>query len=257
MTKVVILAGGFGTRLSEETDLKPKPLVEIGGKPILWHIMKIYAAGGFKDFIICCGYKGQLIKSYFVNYFMENYDMTVDLGRNDVEFIGNPSEDWRVTLVDTGLNTMTGGRVKRVSDYIGDETFCLTYGDGVAEIDTRAIFDFHKSHTSLATVTAVPSPGRFGILEIDSSDAVSNFREKPANEMGYINGGFFVLEPAIMQYIENDATVWEREPLESLARNNELKAFHHHKFWRPMDTLRDKRELERLWETEEAPWKVW
>lgn len=257
MTKVVILAGGFGTRLSEETEIKPKPLVEIGGKPIIWHIMKIYEAAGFTDFVICCGYKSQMLKSYFVNYFTENYDLTIDLGKNDVEFLGNPSERWRVTLVDTGLHTMTGGRIKRIAPYVENETFCLTYGDGVSRIDIADVFDFHKKHGRKATVTAVPSPGRFGILDVDGQNIVKSFREKPNEEMGRINGGFFVLEPSVFDYIDGDETVWERTPLEKLAAEGELQAFAHSDFWRPMDTLRDRRELEDLWARNEAPWKVW
>jgi len=257
MTKVVILAGGFGTRLSEETDLRPKPLVEIGGKPIIWHIMKIYAAAGFDEFVICCGYKGSMLKNYFVNYFTENYDLTVNLGRNDVEFHGNPSEDWKVTLVDTGLHTMTGGRLARVRSYLNNETFCLTYGDGVAQIDARAIFDFHKSHGKQATITSVPSPGRFGILDIDADQNVREFKEKPHNEAGRINGGFFVLEPSAIDHVDGDDCIWERKPLEALSSSGQLQAFNHEGFWRPMDTLRDKRQLEDMWESGTAPWKVW
>lgn len=255
--KVVILAGGFGTRLAEETDARPKPLVEIGGKPILWHVMKIYAMAGMNDFVVCCGYKGQMIKNYFVNYFTENYDITVDLAKNDVTFHGSPSEKWRVTLIDTGVHTMTGGRLKRVAQEIGNETFCLTYGDGVAAIDIGRVVAFHREHKRKATVTAVPSPGRFGILELDSSSAVNRFREKPDREMGWINGGFFVLEPSVIDYIDDDATVWERGPLERLAAEGQLGAFQHTDFWRPMDTLRDKRELEQMWESGKAPWKLW
>jgi glucose-1-phosphate cytidylyltransferase len=255
--KVVILAGGFGTRLAEETDLRPKPLVEIGGKPILWHIMKIYEAAGFGEFVICCGYKGQMIKHYFVNYFMENYDLTVDLAANSLAFHGNPTEKWRVTLVDTGLETMTGGRVRRIAPYIGGETFCLTYGDGVAELDIAETVAFHRAHGKKATVTAVPSPGRFGILELGPGGGVRRFREKPDHEMGWINGGFFVLEPSVMSYIDGDASIWERAPLERLASDGELVAFEHTGFWRPMDTLRDKRELEQLWQAGKAPWKRW
>lgn len=254
--KVVILAGGFGTRLSEETDARPKPLVEIGGRPILWHIMKIYEAAGLTDFVVCCGYKAAMVKHYFVNYFMENYDVTVDLAANSVEFLGHPSERWRVTLVDTGLDTMTGGRVKRVAHLLGDETFCLTYGDGVAALDINAVIGQHRASGKKATVTAVPSPGRFGILELDGAN-VSRFREKPANEMGWINGGFFVLEPSVVAHVGGDATVWEREPLEALAAEKELSAYRHTGFWKPMDNLRDKRELEQLWATGQAPWKVW
>lgn len=253
--KVVILAGGFGTRLSEETGLRPKPLVEVGTKPILWHIMKIYEAAGLVEFVICCGYKAAMIKNYFANYFTENYDMTVDLGRNDIAFHGNPNERWRVTIVDTGLETMTGGRVKRIKDYIGDEPFCLTYGDGVADLDIAETVAFHKSHGKKATITAVPSPGRFGILQIPSeSNQVAGFTEKPANEMGWINGGFFVLNPSVLDYIDGDDTIWEHEPLQKLAADGELEAFRHRGFWKPMDSLRDKRELEALWDSGNAPW---
>ncbi len=253
--KVVILAGGFGTRLAEETDLVPKPLVEIGGHPIIWHVMKIYASAGFDDFIVCCGYKGQLLKSYFVNYFAQNYDIRVDLGRNSVEFLGRPSESWKVTLIDTGLETMTGGRLRRVAQHL-NETFCLTYGDGVAQIDIRKVLEFHRSHGRKATVTAVPSPGRFGILEL-SKDAVSSFREKPDREMGWINGGFFVCEPSVLDYVDGDSSVWERAPLERLAADGQLMAYQHDGFWRPMDTLRDKRELDEMWREGRAPWKTW
>lgn len=254
--KVVILAGGFGTRLSEETDVRPKPLVEIGGKPILWHIMKMYEAAGLTDFIICCGYRGQMIKNYFVNYFMENYDIEVDLGRNELKYLGHPSERWKVTMVDTGADSMTGGRVKRIAHLLNNETFCLTYGDGVADVDLSAVIAHHREHGRSATVTAVPSPGRFGILELQGS-AVANFREKPANEMGWINGGFFVLEPSVLNLVTSDATVWEREPLEALAKSGQLSAYRHTGFWLPMDTLRDKRELESMWASGSAPWKTW
>jgi len=254
--KVVILAGGYGTRLSEETGLRPKPLVEIGNKPIIWHIMKLYAAAGLDEFIVCCGYKSAMIKSYFVNYFTENYDITLDLGKNEIDFHGNPTEKWRVTLVDTGLDTMTGGRLRRVRDYIGDETFCLTYGDGVADLDIADTIDFHRKHGKLATVTAVPSPGRFGILDVVAGEnQVKRFHEKPANEMGLINGGFFVLEPKVIDYVSGDETIWERAPLENLARDQQLVAYRHSGFWQPMDTLSDKRRLEVLWEKGEAPWQ--
>jgi glucose-1-phosphate cytidylyltransferase len=255
--KVVILAGGFGTRLSEETEMKPKPLVEIGGRPVLWHIMKMYEAAGLTEFVICCGYKSHMIKNYFVNYFSENYDMTVHLGENKIVFHGDPKERWKVTLVDTGLASMTGGRLKRVSNHIGDETFCLTYGDGVAQLDIASVIEFHRSHGKKATVTAVPSPGRFGILDIDSNEQVSRFHEKPENEMGWINGGFFVLEPSVIDYVEGDSTVWERKPLERLAQDGQLMAFRHSGFWKPMDTLRDRRDLDELWSANSAPWKVW
>ncbi|MCV3243696.1 glucose-1-phosphate cytidylyltransferase [Mesorhizobium sp. ZC-5] len=255
--KAVILAGGLGTRLSEETGTKPKPLVEIGGRPILWHVMKVYAAAGFSDFVICCGYKGHLIKSYFVNYFTENYDITVHLGENKIDFHGNASERWSVTLVDTGLHTMTGGRIRRIAPFVKDEAFCLTYGDGVTDLDIAKVVEHHRKHGRKATVTAVPSPGRFGILDLDDRGSVSRFHEKPDNEMGWINGGFFVLEPSVLDYIEGDETVWERSPLERLAADGELTAFRHTGFWRPMDTLRDQRELETMWNGGNAPWKIW
>ena len=255
--KVVILAGGFGTRLAEETDLVPKPLVEIGSKPILWHVMKMYEKAGFTEFVVCCGYKGQLIKNYFVNYFTENYDITVDLEKHDIKFLGSPSEKWKVTLVDTGLDTLTGGRIKRIAPYLAKEPFCLTYGDGVAKLDIRDLVTFHRKHGRKATVTAVPSPGRFGILDLEANGPVRGFREKPDNEMGWINGGFFVCEPSVFDYIDGDATTWERTPLERLAADNELMAYRHTGFWRAMDTLRDKRELEEMWASEKAPWKTW
>lgn len=255
--KVVILAGGYGTRLSEETELRPKPLVEVGGKPILWHIMKIYAAAGLTDFVICCGYKGAQIKNYFVNYFTENYDIRVSLGKNQIDFLGDAREDWTVTLVDTGLDTMTGGRLKRVAPYVGDDTFCMTYGDGVIDLDIRKVIDFHKQMGRKATVTTVPSPGRFGILEMNDDGVVQRFHEKPDNEMGWINGGFFVFEPGIFDYIDGDAAVLERDPLERLAADRQLSAFRHTGFWRPMDTLRDQRELAEMWNSGKAPWKVW
>jgi glucose-1-phosphate cytidylyltransferase len=256
--KVVILAGGLGTRLSEATQLLPKPLVEVGDRPIIWHIMKMYAAAGFDEFVVCCGYKSHMLKSYFVNYFVENYDVTVHLGENRVDFHGDASERWTVTLVNTGLTTMTGGRIKRIAPYVGDETFCLTYGDGVSDVNIRALVDFHRLHGRLATVTAVPSPGRFGILDIDeTSETVTRFHEKPDSEMGWINGGFFVVEPSAVDYIDGDDTTWEREPLERLSRDGALAAYRHRGFWRPMDTLRDQRELEALWNSGRAPWKCW
>lgn len=255
--KAVILAGGLGTRLSEEIGIKPKPLVEIGGRPILWHVMKIYAAAGFSDFVICCGYKGHLIKSYFVNYFTENYDITVHLGENKIDFHGNASERWSVTLVDTGLHTMTGGRIRRIAPFVKDEAFCLTYGDGVTDLDIAKVVEHHRKQGRKATVTAVPSPGRFGILDLDDRGSASRFHEKPDNDMGWINGGFFVLEPSVLDYIEADETVWERSPLERLAADGELTAFRHTGFWRPMDTLRDQRELETMWNGGNAPWKIW
>lgn len=255
--KVVILAGGLGTRLSEETDVRPKPLVEIGGLPIIWHIMKIYESAGLTDFVICCGYKGSMLKQFFADYFIKTSDITVDLGRQSVEYHRRSDEKWRITLVDTGIETMTGGRVRRVTDHLNNEAFCLTYGDGVSNVDIRKLLAFHKTHGRAATVTAVPSPGRFGILDIDESQKVSRFHEKPDNEMGYINGGFFVLEPKVITYIEGDSTIFERKPLEKLAADSELVAYKHSGFWKPMDTLRDKRELEDMWATGSAPWKVW
>ncbi|QBK30813.1 MAG: glucose-1-phosphate cytidylyltransferase [Roseitalea porphyridii] len=254
---VVLLAGGMGTRLSEETEMIPKPLVEVGGRPILWHIMKIYEASGFTEFIVCCGYKAHKIKSYFVNYFTENYDLTVHLGENKLEFHGEPSERWKVTLVNTGLETMTGGRIKRIAPYIGDQTFCLSYGDGVADLNIRDVVDFHEEKGRLATVTAVRSPGRFGILDIAEERGVKRFHEKPDNEAGWINGGFFVLEPGVFDFIDDDATSWEKSPLERLAAAGQLSAFQHHGFWKPMDTLRDQRELDEMWRSGNAPWKRW
>lgn len=254
--KVVILAGGFGTRLSEETDLKPKPMVEIGGKPILWHIMKIYSAYGFNDFIICLGYKGYIIKEYFANYFLHLSDVTIDLKNNQMEVHSVKTEPWKVTLVDTGLNTMTGGRIKRIKSYIGKETFMLTYGDGVGNINIRELLEFHKNHGKYATLTAVQPSGRFGSLDLNDS-RVKAFKEKPKGDGAWINGGFFVLEHQIFDYIEGDETVWERDPLENLAKDGKLMAYKHTNFWKPMDTLRDKKELEMLWNTGNAPWKVW
>ena len=255
--KAVILAGGLGTRISEETHLKPKPMVEIGGKPILWHVMKIYSHHGIHDFVICCGYKGYLIKEYFANYFLHTSDVTFDMSRNSMEVHHRYAEPWRVTLVDTGENTLTGGRLKRIRPYIEQEdAFCFTYGDGVGDIDIGALVDFHFRAGRKATITATLPPGRFGVLSIEH-DRVTSFLEKPKGDGGHVNGGFFVLSPACLDYIEGDQTTWEREPLEQLSREGELSAFHHGGFWQPMDTLRDRMLLEDLWVTGTAPWKVW
>jgi glucose-1-phosphate cytidylyltransferase len=253
--KVVLLAGGLGTRISEETSVRPKPMVEVGGKPILWHIMKIYAAHGLTDFIVCCGYKGYLIKEYFANYFMHMSDVTIDLGKNSIEVHQKKAEPWRVTLVDTGETTQTGGRLRRVRDYI-DGDFCLTYGDGVGSIDVTRLIAFHRQHGKHATMTAVQPPGRFGALELNDTE-VRSFMEKPTGDGGWINGGFFVLNPAVIDLIEGDDTLWERQPLETLASTGQLQAWFHHGFWQPMDTLRDKNHLEELWTTGRAPWKTW
>lgn len=254
--KAVILAGGLGTRLSEETDVKPKPMVEIGGNPILWHIMKMYSAHGINDFVICLGYKGYVIKEFFSNYFLHQSDVTFDLVGNKVEVHNNNSEPWRVTLVDTGSNTMTGGRLKRVKKYLDNDTFCFTYGDGVSDVNIRHLVDYHKQQGTKATLTAVEPPGRFGALQIEQAK-VKQFHEKPRGEGSWINGGFFVLEPDVFQYITDDSTIWELDPLERLAREGQLGSYKHNSFWQPMDTLRDRMKLEELWATGEAPWKVW
>ena len=253
--KAVILAGGLGTRLSEETILKPKPMVEIGGRPMLWHILKIYSAHGINDFVICLGYRGYIIKEYFANYFLHNSDVTFDLKQNSMEVHQRNAEPWRVTLVDTGEDTMTGGRLKRVAPYLDESAFCFTYGDGVGDVNIRESIEFHQAQGKLATVTAAEPPGRFGLLGVEN-DAVLNVREKP-DDGGWINGGFFVLEPEVLSYIAEDATVWEREPMEQLAQNNQLAAYKHHGFWQPMDTVRDRTLLEELWDSGEAPWKMW
>jgi glucose-1-phosphate cytidylyltransferase len=259
--KAVILAGGFGTRISEESGVRPKPMVEIGGKPILWHIMKIYSYHGINDFVICCGYKGHMIKEYFSNYFLHKSDVTFDLRNNSMEVHRRNSEPWRVTLVDTGENVMTGGRIKRVSEYIKDETFCLTYGDGVCDIDINASIAFHKSENTIVTLTAVQQPGRFGAFTLDKEESkIASFREKPTGDgrnNAWINGGFFVVDPKALEYIIDDDTVWEREPLEELAKTNQLSAYRHTGFWQPMDTLRDKYLLEELWDAGKAPWHIW
>jgi len=254
--KVVILAGGLGTRISEESHLRPKPMIEVGGKPILWHIMKIYSAHGINDFIICAGYKGFAIKEYFADYFMHMSDVTFDHKENVMEFHERRSEHWRVTIVDTGEKSMTGGRLKRVRQYIGNETFCFTYGDGVSNIDVHALVDFHRKSGLKATLTGVQPPGRYGMLEIEDS-RVLRFTEKPVGDGGWINGGFFVLEPSVIDLIEGDATVWEREPLEALAAANSLGVYRHTGFWHPMDTLRDRNHLEELWASGKAPWNTW
>ncbi|MBP9526900.1 MAG: glucose-1-phosphate cytidylyltransferase [Laribacter sp.] len=255
--KAVILAGGLGTRISEETHLRPKPMIEIGGKPILWHIMKSYSAHGVNDFVICCGYKGYLIKEYFANYFLHMSDVTFDMVHNRMEVHEQKAEPWRVTLVDTGEDTMTGGRLRRVKEYLKDEeAFCFTYGDGVADVDIAASIAFHQAHGKLATVTAVLPPGRFGALDREG-DSVRGFIEKPRGDGGWINGGFFVLSPKVIDYIAADSTSWELEPMARLAAENQLHAFEHNGFWQPMDTLREKNLLEDLWASGEAPWKQW
>jgi glucose-1-phosphate cytidylyltransferase len=255
--KAIILAGGLGTRISEETDHKPKPMIEIGGMPILWHILKHYSVHGINDFIICCGYKGYVIKEYFANYFLHMSDVTFDMTKNKMEVHNQNAEPWMVTLVDTGEKTMTGGRLKRVYDYVkNEECFCMTYGDGVSDVNVTKLLAFHKSLNVKATLTAVFPPGRFGALDIEG-EKVNSFREKPQGDGSLINGGFFVLSPKVMDYIIDDQTTWEREPMEKLADNGELAAFQHHGFWRPMDTLRDKNYLEELWNDGSAPWKTW
>ena len=256
--KAVILAGGFGTRLSEETDVRPKPMVEIGEKPILWHILKIYSSHGINDFIICCGYKGYVIKEYFSNYFLHNADVTFDLERNQMEVHRKGVEPWRVTLVDTGLHTMKGGRMLRVREHIGDDTFLMTYGDGVSNVDVGRLIAFHREQEVLATLTAVNPPGRFGAFRLDKDQTtITSFKEKPQGDGAWINGGFFVLEPEVMDYIDGDDMDWEDEPMERLAGEGKLAAYKHEHFWHPMDTLRDKNALDGMWESGKAPWKVW
>lgn len=256
--KVVILAGGFGTRISEESAIKPKPMIDIGHKPILWHIMKIYAAHGLTDFIICCGHRGDMIKDYFANYFVHKSDVTFDLQKNKVEFHQNNAEPWRVTLVDTGDKSMTGGRIKRIRTYVDNETFCLTYGDGVSNVNMRELIEFHQKQKTVATLTAVQPPGRFGAFTLERDhNAVATFREKPDGDGAWVNGGFFVFEPRVMDYIAGDDTVLEKEPMERLAQEGQLSAYRHSGFWQPMDTLRDRMYLENLWAMDKAPWKVW
>ena len=256
--KAVILAGGYGTRISEESHNKPKPMILIGGKPILWHIMKMYSSHGVNDFIICCGYKGYMIKEYFSNYFLHTSDITFDLSDNSIEFHNKRSESWKVTLVDTGEATMTGGRIKRIQDYVrNEELFFLTYGDGVSNVDISKLHEFHLLHGKKATVTAVTPPGRFGVLDITKENQVKNFKEKPSGDLGRINGGFFALSPEIIDLIDDDKTIFEGQPLEDLANEGELMAFNHNDFWQPMDTLRDMQKLENLWNSGNAPWKTW
>ena len=256
--KAVILAGGLGSRISEESVSKPKPMIEIGGKPILWHIMKGYAKHGINEFVICCGYKGYVIKEYFANYFLHMSDVTFDMANNQMEVHTRKAEPWRVTLVDTGEQTMTGGRIKRIKSHVeNDELFCLTYGDGVGDVDITAAIAFHRRQKTLATLTAVQPPGRFGALGWSDDFRVTAFQEKPHGDGGWINGGFFVCHPSVIDRISGDTTTWEREPMESLAREGQMSAFHHRGFWQPMDTLRDKTHLEELWSAGKAPWKVW
>ena len=256
MLKAVILAGGFGSRISEETIQKPKPMIEIGGMPILWHIMKTYSFYGINDFVICCGYKGYLIKEYFANYFLHMSDVTFDMKENEMEVHEKFAEPWKVTLVDTGLNTMTGGRLKRIKKYVENETFCFTYGDGLSDVSMNNLIKFHDSQNTLATVTAVQPPGRFGSLNI-KNEKVINFQEKPLGDEGWRNGGFFVLEPGIFDFIKGDETIWERDPMENLAKEGKLSSFKHTGFWQPVDTLRERNQLEKMWETNNAHWKIW
>ena len=253
--KAVILAGGLGTRISEESQSKPKPMIEIGGKPILWHIMKMYSSNGVQEFIICCGYKGYVIKEYFANYFLHMSDVTIDMSKNSIEVHHKKAEPWKVTLVDTGEATQTGGRLKRIADYVEDD-FCMTYGDGVSSVDVTQSIAFHRQHGRLATMTAVQPPGRFGALDIEGHQ-INSFLEKPQGDGGWINGGFFVLHPQVLETISSDATLWEKEPLEGLAKSGQLQAYFHSGFWQPMDTLRDKNHLEELWSSGKAPWKTW
>ncbi|MBQ2401931.1 MAG: glucose-1-phosphate cytidylyltransferase [Lachnospiraceae bacterium] len=255
--KVVILAGGFGTRISEESHLKPKPMIEIGEKPILWHIMKHYSQYGYNEFVICLGYKQYVVKEFFADYFLHTSDVTFDLANNSMKVHNNYAEPWKVTLIDTGLHTMTGGRVKRIREYVGNEPFMLTYGDGVSDIDLKALEEFHRAHGKIATISAVNVGQRFGVLDMDGTGQINSFREKNDNDGGVINGGFMIMNPEVFDYIEGDTTVLEREPLENLAKNGELMAFHHTGFWKCMDTQRDKMQLEDMWASGKAPWKSW
>ncbi|MYM25439.1 glucose-1-phosphate cytidylyltransferase [Duganella sp. FT135W] len=255
--KAVILAGGLGTRLSEETTVKPKPMIEVGGKPILWHILKSYSSHGINDFVICCGYRGYVIKEFFANYFLHTSDVTFDLQQNSMEVHERHAEPWRVTLIDTGADTLTGGRLKRVREHVAkDEAFCFTYGDGVSDLDIGASIAFHKAHGKLATMTAVQPPGRFGAVDIDGQ-SITSFKEKPQGDGAWVNGGYFVLSPKVIDYIADDSTTWEKEPMERLAAEGQIDAFRHPGFWQPMDTLRDKMHLEDLWQSGKAPWKAW
>ena len=254
--KAVILAGGLGTRITEETSTKPKPMIEIGSKPILWHIMKIYSTYGINDFVICCGYKGYLVKEYFANYFLHTSDITIDMKNNEMEVHHKYAEPWKVTLVDTGLETMTGGRLKRVKNFVEDDTFCFTYGDGVSDINISKLIKFHKNNNVYATVTAVQPTSRFGVLNINGNK-ITSFKEKPNDTASWINAGFFVLDPKVFDYIDGDSTVWEKQPLEKLAEENNLSAYKHTSFWQPLDTLRDKNYLDELWRSKKAPWKIW
>jgi len=254
--KAVILAGGLGSRISEETHLKPKPLIEIGSMPILWHIMKIYSKYDITDFVVCCGYKGYLIKEYFANYFLHSSDVTIDIMNNKMDVHRKSAEPWKITLVDTGLDTMTGGRLRRVKNFVENETFCFTYGDGLGDVNVSELIKFHKNQKTIVTVTSVQPPGRYGLLDIQG-DKISKFIEKPSGDGNWINGGFFVLEPKVFDYLKDDSTVWEREPLEKLSKDGQLSAYKHTGFWQPLDTLRDKSYLEKLWASGKAPWKIW
>jgi glucose-1-phosphate cytidylyltransferase len=255
--KVVLLAGGLGTRLSEETILRPKPMVEIGGMPILWHIMKMYSAHGFNDFVICLGYKGYVVKEYFANYFLHKSDVTIDLKNNSMKVHDSQAEPWTITLVDTGNESMTGGRIKRIQPHIGDSTFMLTYGDGVSDVNIRKLVEFHKNKGKFCTVTSVQPNGRFGAIRLNDDDSIHSFMEKPKGDGAWINGGFFVCEPQVFDFIQGDNTIWEREPMESIAEKGEMVAYKHDGFWKPMDTLRDKQELEQDWNNNKAQWKIW
>ena len=255
--KVVILAGGYGSRFSEETDIKPKPMIAISDRPILWHIMKIYSYFGYNDFIICLGYKGYIIKEYFSNYFLHESDVTIDMKENSTTFHNSKAEPWKITLVDTGADSMTGGRIKRIQKYTGDETFMMTYGDGVGNVNIKELERYHKAHGKYATVTAVQPSGRFGAMKLDNSNAVHSFQEKPKGDGAWVNGGFFILEPNIYNYINDDLTIWEQTPMEHLSKDGQLMAFKHFGFWKPMDTLRDKIELQNLWNSGKAEWKLW